>query len=208
MTTAAQVAKILLKEKAVFLRPDDMFTWTSGIKSPVYCDNRLLISAVESREFIIKSFVEAIKPMNVNLISGTATAGIPWAAWIAHEMKLPLVYVRSSSKDHGRQNAIEGASSPGQKTVLIEDLISTGKSSIAAADKLKEAGVEVLSVMSIFTYNFSQALDVFKNAGYTTSSLSNFEILAKVAYDDKMLNEAALNQVLDWRKNVKFPEKA
>lgn len=207
MSTAAQVAKILLKEKAVFLRPEEPFTWTSGIKSPVYCDNRLLISTVESREYIIKAFVEAIRPMNVNVIAGTATAGIPWAAWIAHEMKLPLVYVRSSSKDHGRQNAIEGATQPGQKTVLIEDLISTGKSSIAAADKLKEAGVQVTSVMSIFTYNFSQAIDVFKNAGYTTSSLTNFEILAKVAYDDKMLNEAALNQVLDWRKNVKFPEK-
>lgn len=207
MTTAENIAKILLKEKAVFLRPSDPFTWTSGIKSPVYCDNRLLISSVESREFIIKAFVEAIKPMNVNLIAGTATAGIPWAAWIAHEMKLPLVYVRSSSKDHGRQNAIEGSVSPGQKTVLIEDLISTGKSSIAAGEKLKEAGVEVASIMSIFTYNFAQAQEVFRTAGFATSSLSNFEILAKVAYDEKMLDQAALNQVLEWRKNVKFPEK-
>lgn len=205
MSTAEQVAKILLKEKAVFLRPHDLFTWTSGIKSPVYCDNRLLISAVESREAIIKAFVEMIRPMNVNLIAGTATAGIPWAAWIAHEMKLPLVYIRSSSKDHGRQNAIEGSASAGQKSVLIEDLISTGKSSIAAAEKLKEAGVEVASVMSIFTYNFPQAQEVFRNVGLTTTSLSNFEILAKVAYDDKMLDKEALTQVLEWRKNVKFP---
>lgn len=205
MNTAQNVAKILLKEKAVFLRPEDPFTWTSGIKSPVYCDNRLLIGAVDSREYIIKAFIEMILPLNVNLIAGTATAGIPWAAWIAQEMKLPLVYVRSNSKDHGRQNAIEGTIKTGQRSVLIEDLISTGKSSIAAAQKLKEAGVEVVSIMSIFTYNFSEAQEVFQEAGFNTSSLSNFEILAKVAYDDKMLNESALNQVLDWRKSVKFP---
>lgn len=201
-TTAENVAKILLKEKAVFLRPHEPFTWTSGIKSPVYCDNRLLISTVESRDFIIKAFVESIKPLNVNLIAGTATAGIPWAAWIAQEMKLPLVYVRGSSKDHGRQNAIEGSVVAGQRSVLIEDLISTGKSSIAAASKLKEAGVEVLSVMSIFTYNFPMARDVFREAGFKTSSLSDFEILAKVAYDDKMLNQEALTEVLEWRKNM------
>lgn len=205
MNTAQNVAKILLKEKAVFLRPEDPFTWTSGIKSPVYCDNRLLIGAVDSREYIIKAFIEMILPLNVNLIAGTATAGIPWAAWIAQEMKLPLVYVRSSSKDHGRKNAIEGTIKAGQRSVLIEDLISTGKSSIAAAQKLKEAGVELVSIMSIFTYNFSEAQEVFQEAGFNTSSLSNFEILAKVAYDDKMLNESALNQVLDWRKSVKFP---
>lgn len=201
-TIAENVAKILLKEKAVFLRPHEPFTWTSGIKSPVYCDNRLLISTVESREFIIRAFVDAIKPLNVNLIAGTATAGIPWAAWIAQEMKLPLVYVRGSSKEHGRQNAIEGSVVKGQKTVLIEDLISTGKSSIAAAARLKEAGVEVLSIMSIFTYNFPSAREVFRDGGFETSSLSDFEILAKVAYDDKMLDEEALKQVLDWRKNV------
>lgn len=199
---AENIAKILLKEKAVFLRPHEPFTWTSGIKSPVYCDNRLLISTVHSRDFIIKAFVESIKPLNVNLIAGTATAGIPWAAWIAQEMKLPLVYVRGSSKDHGRQNAIEGSVVAGQRSVLIEDLISTGKSSIAAASKLKEAGVEVLSVMSIFTYNFPMAGDVFREAGFKTSSLSNFEILAKVAYDDKMLNQEALTEVLEWRKNM------
>ena len=119
MNISSEVAKILLKEKAVFLRPDDPFTWTSGIKSPVYCDNRLLISTVTSREFIIQAFCEKVRKMNVNLIAGTATAGIPWAAWIAHELKLPLVYIRSSSKDHGRQNAIEGSVTAGQKSVLM-----------------------------------------------------------------------------------------
>jgi orotate phosphoribosyltransferase len=205
MATAENIARILLKERAVFLRPHEPFTWTSGIKSPVYCDNRLLISAVESRNYIINAFVDAIKSLNVDLISGTATAGIPWAAWIAHEMKLPMVYVRSGSKEHGRQNAIEGATTPGHRTVLIEDLISTGKSSIAAAKKLQEAQVEVASVMSIFSYHFPEALEVFREAHLETSSLTNFEILAKVAYDDKMLNEEALNQVLEWRKSVKFP---
>src|SRR5690606_6995701 len=118
MNVSSEVAKILLKEKAVFLRPQEPFTWTSGIKSPVYCDNRLLIATVESREYIIQAFCNKVREMDVNLIAGTATAGIPWAAWIAHELKLPLVYIRSSSKDHGRQNAIEGATSPGQKSVL------------------------------------------------------------------------------------------
>jgi orotate phosphoribosyltransferase len=205
MQTAEAVANILLKEKAVFLRPEEPFTWTSGIKSPVYCDNRLLISTVESREFIIRAFSEEVKKLNVDVVAGTATAGIPWAAWIAQELRLPLVYVRSSTKDHGRQNAIEGTVKAGQKTVLIEDLISTGKSSIGAAKKLEEAEVEVKSILSIFTYNFPQAQQIFKTNNLAHKSLSNFEILAKVAYDNKVLNQASLIQVLEWRKSVVFP---
>lgn len=205
MTIQETIASLLLKEKAVFLRPEDPFTWTSGIKSPVYCDNRLLISTVESRDIIIKAFCEKVRELKVDLIAGTATAGIPWAAWIAQELRLPMIYVRSSSKDHGRQNAIEGAAMPGKTTVLIEDLISTGKSSIAAAQKVEEAGMKVKSIMSIFTYDFPQAQEVFRSNGFQYHSLSNFEVLAKVAYDRKMLDEQALNQVLHWRKNVQFP---
>ena len=205
MNIAESVAQILLKEKAVFLRPNDPFTWTSGIKSPVYCDNRLLISTVESRDFVIKAFAEAVRQLKVDVIAGTATAGIPWAAWIAYELKLPMIYVRSTSKDHGRQNAIEGVAMPGKTAVLIEDLISTGKSSIAAAKKVEEAGMKVESVMSIFTYDFPQAQEIFQANGLKYLSLSNFEVLAKVAYDNKMLNEQALNQVLEWRKSVVFP---
>ena len=205
MNDAQTVASILLKEKAVFLRPNDMFTWTSGIKSPVYCDNRLLISTVESRETIIQAFCKKIAPLKVDGIAGTATAGIPWAAWIAHELKLPMIYVRSSSKDHGRQNAIEGALPAGSKTVLIEDLISTGKSSIAAAQKLQEAQLNVLNVMSIFTYGFSEVDDLFKKANLSFESLSNFDVLARVAYDDKVLDSKTLDEVLEWRKSVKFP---
>lgn len=205
MNTSTEIAKILLDERAVFLRPHEPFTWTSGIKSPVYCDNRLLISSVKAREKIIQAFCQKVKELNVDLIAGTATAGIPWGAWIAHELKLPFVYVRSSSKDHGRQNAIEGRVNEGQKAVLIEDLISTGKSSIAAGKKLQEAGVEVKSILSIFSYDFLEAQAVFKDNGFNSSPLSTFEVLAKVAYDNEMLNQEALTQVLDWRKSVVFP---
>jgi orotate phosphoribosyltransferase len=205
MNSERIVADILLKERAVFLRPHDPFTWTSGIKSPVYCDNRLLISTIESRSVIVKAFCEAIQPLNVNLIAGTATAGIPWAAWIAMEMKLPLVYVRSSSKDHGRQNAIEGATVQGSRAVLIEDLISTGKSSIAAAKKLLEADVEVETVMSIFTYGFQEVDKIFREADLSYKSLTNFEVLARLACDEKMLDPKTLDQVLEWKKGVIFP---
>lgn len=199
---AQNIASLLLKEKAVFLRPEEPFTWTSGIKSPVYCDNRLLISSVEARELIVKSMAEKITPMKVDIIAGTATAGIPWAAWVAHEMKLPMIYVRSSVKEHGRQNAIEGKALAGQKVVLLEDLVSTGKSSIAAADRLKDADLQVMAVMSIFTYGFSDAQKVFDMAGVPFISLSNFDTLAQVAFDQKFLDAEALQKVLEWRKGV------
>ncbi len=205
MNDAQNVAKILLKEKAVFLRPHDLFTWTSGIKSPVYCDNRLLISTVESRGIIVKAFCKKLENLELDCIAGTATAGIPWAAWIAYEMKLPMIYVRSSSKEHGRQNAIEGFAASGSKCVLIEDLISTGKSSIAAAKKLQEAELSVLKVLSIFTYGFSQVDQLFAEAGISFESLSHFDILARVAYDDKVLDSKTLDQVIEWRKGVVFP---
>jgi orotate phosphoribosyltransferase len=205
MNDAQNVAKILLKEKAVFLSPHDLFTWTSGIKSPVYCDNRLLISTVESRGIIVKAFCKKLEGLDLDCIAGTATAGIPWAAWIAYEMKLPMIYVRSSSKEHGRQNAIEGFAAAGSKCVLIEDLISTGKSSIAAAKKLQEAELSVLKVLSIFTYGFSQVDQLFAEAGISFESLSHFDILARVAYDDKVLDSKTLDQVIEWRKGVVFP---
>ncbi len=205
MLKAQDIAKILLQEKAVFLRPQEPFTWASGIKSPVYCDNRLLISSVEAREKIIIAFAEQIRSLNVDGIAGTATAGIPWAAWIAHELKLPLIYVRSSSKDHGRQNAIEGQLAARKKCVLIEDLISTGKSSIAAAKKLQEAELQVIQVKSIFTYGFPQVEGLFKEANLSFSALSDFETLAQVAYNDKVLDSETLTHVLNWRKSVVFP---
>lgn len=199
------IAKTLLQEKAVFLRPHEPFTWTSGIKSPVYCDNRLLISTIEARSQIVSAFCEEIRKMNVDVIAGTATAGIPWAAWIAMELKLPMVYIRSTSKDHGRKNAIEGALRANARVVLIEDLISTGKSSIAAAKHLQDAGAQVETVFSLFTYGFQEAANVFRTAGLTSRSLTDFDVLASVAYDEKMVNEADLKHVLEWRKSVAFP---
>lgn len=202
---AQAIAQILLKEKAVFLRPEQPFTWTSGIVSPVYCDNRLLISTVSPRDSIVSAFCEKIKPLNVSVIAGTATAGIPWAAWIAMKMNLPLIYVRSSSKEHGRKNAVEGQAPQGSKCVLIEDLISTGKSSIEAAEKLKDANIKVEKVMSIFSYDFQQAAEAFSRAGLAYEALSTFEVLAQVAFSNKEFDEKTLNQVLEWRKGVVFP---
>lgn len=199
------IAELLLNQKAVFLRPEEPFTWASGIKSPVYCDNRLLISSVEAREMVINAFCAEIKKLKVDSIAGTATAGIPWASWIAHELKLPLIYVRSSSKDHGRQNAVEGFAPAGSKTVLIEDLISTGKSSVAAAKKLQEQGIIVEKVLSIFSYGFPQVKDVFFKENLSFQSLSSFEVLAQVAYDKKVLDSKNLNLVLEWQKSVQFP---
>lgn len=200
-----EIARTLLKEKAVFLSPQDPFTWTSGIKSPVYCDNRLLISTVTPREMIVDAFCAEIQKLNIDIITGTATAGIPWAAFVAQKLGLPMAYVRSSSKDHGRQNAIEGKVARGMKTVLMEDLISTGKSSIAAAKKLEDEGVEVTKIFSLFTYGFVQADQVFQEAGFSYQSLTNFDILAQVAFLDQMLDKATLDQVLNWRKSVTFP---
>lgn len=200
------IARTLLQERAVFLRPEEPFTWASGILSPVYCDNRLLISTVKPRDMIVEAFCEEISRLKPDIITGTATAGIPWAAFVAQKLGLPMAYVRSSSKDHGRQNAVEGKVERGMKTVLMEDLISTGKSSIAAARRLEEeAGVEVTKIFSLFTYGFAEADKVFSDAGFSYQSLTNFDILAQVAFDDKMLDRATLDQVLTWRKSVKFP---
>jgi orotate phosphoribosyltransferase len=205
MSISENVAKILLKEQAVFLNLNDPFTWTSGIKSPVYCDNRILISNVQARDYIVQCYVDKIKSLEINVIAGTATAGIPWASWIAHELKLPLIYVRSSNKDHGRQNAIEGKVHAGYKAVLIEDLISTGKSSIIAAKKLEEVSVKVDLIISIFSYQFPDAQENFNSQHLTNDSLCYFDDLAKVAHDHKMLNTEELNHVLTWRKSVTFP---
>lgn len=199
------IARTLLQERAVFLRPEEPFTWASGILSPVYCDNRLLISTVQPREMIVDAFCEEISRLKPDIITGTATAGIPWAAFVAQKLGLPMAYVRSSSKDHGRQNAVEGKVTRGMKTVLMEDLISTGKSSIAAARKLQEEGVEVTKIFSLFTYGFAEADKVFTDAGFSSQSLTNFDILAQVAFDDKLLDRSTLDQVLNWRKSVKFP---
>ena len=197
------VAQLLLNQKAVFLNPHEPFTWTSGIKSPVYCDNRLLISAVEPRNVIVELFCEKIREMNIDAIAGTATAGIPWASWIAYELKLPMVYVRSSKKAHGRKNAVEGQIPHGSKCVLIEDLVSTGKSSIEAALHLRDENLAVENILSIFTYDFSNVEESFRKNNLKFESLTQFDILAQVAFDDNLLDQKALEDVLLWQKNTK-----
>ncbi len=197
------IVELLVKEKAVFLSPHKPFTWTSGIKSPIYCDNRILISNPEARKIITNQFIDLISPLNPEIIAGTATAGIPWASFIAYEMNLPLIYVRSHNKEHGRTNAIEGKFQTNQSVVLIEDLISTGKSSIAAGLKIKESGLNLIKVLSLFNYNFDQAkIDFLKNK-IDYNSLATFDDLIQYAYCNKEFDKATLDELILWKEGKK-----
>ncbi len=183
MTLATQIAADLLDIKAVYLKPEDPFTWASGIKSPIYTDNRITLSYPETRDLIENGFVETIKEQfpEVEVIAGTATAGIPHGAIIADKMGLPFSYIRSKPKDHGAGNQIEGCVVKGQKMVIIEDLISTGGSVLDAVKAAKEAGLEVLGVVAIFTYELPKATANFDQAGVKLVTLSNYSELIKVA---------------------------
>ncbi len=183
MTLATQIAADLLDIKAVYLKPEDPFTWASGIKSPIYTDNRITLSYPETRDLIENGFVETIKEQfpEVEVIAGTATAGIPHGAIIADKMGLPFSYIRSKPKDHGVGNQIEGRVVKGQKMVIIEDLISTGGSVLDAVKAAKEAGLEVLGVVAIFTYELPKATANFDQAGVKLVTLSNYSELIKVA---------------------------
>ncbi|MBC77023.1 MAG: orotate phosphoribosyltransferase [Halobacteriovoraceae bacterium] len=195
------IEKILLELQAVKLSPDSPFTWTSGIKSPIYCDNRKMISYPEQRKAIVQRLCEKVKKhSNVELIAGTATAGIPWAAWVADELNLPMVYVRSESKSHGLKNSIEGSCSPNQRAILIEDLVSTGKSSINAWEKLNEAKVEVLEIASIFTYGLAD--ETFLDKGLKTSSLANLNSLLTCALEMDLLNEDQVRIIRGWKEKI------
>jgi orotate phosphoribosyltransferase len=199
-----QIAKWLMSEKAVFIRPEEPFTWTSGIKSPIYCDHRVLLSQPKACQDITAAFVKIAEELKPHVIAGTATAGIPWASFLAYELKLPLVYVRSSAKEHGRQNMIEGKLSPKAKVLLMEDLISTGKSSIAAANELMKADANVLSILSIFNYNFPKTETQFKNLGFKTHSLMTLDQLLKTALEEKLLSSSQISEVLQWRNQVQL----
>lgn len=197
------IADILLDISAVKLDPVNLFTWTSGIKSPIYCDNRQIISYPDKRKAVVKEFAKRIQSLgNIDLIAGTATAGIPWAAWIADELALPMVYVRGGAKGHGLKNAIEGAFTQGQKAVVIEDLISTGKSSIEAVEKLKEQGIEVIEVESIFTYGFKKAEINFQSNSVQYHSLSNLDELLISATEKGLLSEDQIGIIKEWRTNL------
>lgn len=201
------IADSLLHEKAVFLRPDEPFTWTSGIKSPIYCDNRMLISSPKARRLIVDRFVSLIKELNlkIDMVAGTATAGIPWAAWIADRLELPMVYVRSSAKDHGRKNLIEGKVVPGSRTLLIEDLISTGKSSLAAAQNLEENHMKVLAVLGLFHYNFPMAHQAFASKNLKAHALCSLDELLEFAVSENQISEAQRKDILSWRQNIQIP---
>lgn len=205
-----KVAKALLSIKAVFLRPDDPFTWASGIKSPVYCDNRLTLGYPEVRNIIENGIAETVRKYypEAEALMGTSTAGIAHAAIAAHLMNLPMGYVRGAAKDHGRNNRIEGRLEPGMKVVVVEDLISTAGSCVETVEALREAGAEVLGVVSIFTYGMKKGLDRLAAANVENHSLSNFETLVQVAAEDgyirpdsvPMLKRFIADPSSDWMK--------
>ena len=198
-----KIAKHLLSMGAVFLRPDEPFTWASGIKSPIYCDNRLTLSNVEVRTAIENGLAEIIKEHypECEKLMGTSTAGIAHAAITAHIMGLPMGYVRASAKDHGRNNQIEGKLNKGDKVVVIEDLISTGGSAIEVVEILRENGAEVLGIASIFTYGMQKGLDRMAAANVKNVSLSNFDVLAEVAAEEGYVKDEDIKRLISFRNN-------
>lgn len=197
------IAKDLLSIQAVFFRPEEPFTWASGIKSPVYTDNRLTLTAPAVRNDVENGLAQLIKENypDVEVLMGTSTAGIAHAAIVGHIMDLPMGYVRSGSKDHGRQNQIEGKLLPGQKVVVVEDLISTAGSCIEVVNVLREAGAEVLGVVSIFTYGMQKGLDRLAAANVKNVSLTNFDVIAQVAADEKYIKPEDVSRLIQFRNN-------
>lgn len=198
-----RIAGALLSIGAVFLRPEEPFTWASGIKSPIYCDNRLTLTAPEVRDQVENGLMETIRREypDVEVLMGTSTAGIAHAAIVAHMMHLPMGYVRGGNKNHGRQNRIEGKLEKGQKVVVVEDLISTGDSVIEVVDALREAGAEVLGIASIFTYGMQKGLDRLAAAGVKNVSLSNFDVLAEVAAEKGYIRPEQVERLIRFRNN-------
>ena len=197
------IAKDLLSIGAVFFRPNEPFTWASGIKSPVYCDNRLTLTDVKVRNDVENALAEAVKKNypDCEVLMGTSTAGIAHAAITGHLLSLPMGYVRSGSKDHGRQNQIEGKLNKGDKVVVVEDLISTGGSVIEVVNVLREAGAEVLGVVSIFTYGMKKGLERLEAANVKNVSLTNFDVIAKVAAEENYIEEADIERLIKFRNN-------
>jgi len=203
MSIEKTIAHDLLSIGAVFLRPDEPFTWASGIKSPIYCDNRLTLTAPEVRTHVETGLVDVICKHypEVEVLMGTSTAGIAHAAIVGHMMGLPMGYVRSGNKDHGRQNRIEGKLLPGQKVVVVEDLISTGGSCIEVVEALREAGAEVLGVASIFTYGMQKGLDRMAAANVKNVSLSNFDAVCEVAAEEGKIKTEDIDRLKKFRAN-------
>jgi orotate phosphoribosyltransferase len=202
-TTELSIAEKLLQVEAVKLSPQKPFKWASGWNSPIYCDNRVALSYPDIRAYIAESLIAAIQREypDVEVIAGVATAGIPQAAIIADRMGKSLIYVRAKPKDHGMTNLIEGRVTAGQKVVVIEDLISTGGSSLKAVEALKEQGVQVLGMVAIFTYDFPVAAAAFKHAGVKLVTLSNYNALLNIAFTKKILDQKQLEVLSQWREN-------
>ncbi|MGP7817571.1 orotate phosphoribosyltransferase [Niallia sp. 01092] len=197
------IAEQLLKIKAVFLQPNNPFTWASGIKSPIYCDNRLTLSYPEVRKEIANGLANLIKEKfpETDVVAGTATAGIPHAAWVSDVLDLPMCYVRSKAKEHGKGNQIEGKIEKGQKVVVVEDLISTGGSVITAVNGLREAGCEVLGVVSIFTYELPKGKELLEDANIEAYSLTDYSSLLEVAQKSGYIKEEDLASLQAWKEN-------
>lgn len=198
-----QIAKDLLDIEAIFLRPNEPFTWASGIKSPIYCDNRITMSYPHVRRAIAKGLAAVIKTTypEAEVIAGTATAGIPHAAWVAELLDLPMVYIRSKAKEHGKGNQIEGRIQPNQKMVVIEDLLSTGGSVLEACEAVKREGADVLGVAAIFTYELPQVQENFDQAGLSYVTLTNYTALIESALETGAIQESDVALLQEWRKD-------
>ena len=203
MEQQRKIAEGLLSIRAVFFRPEEPFIWASGIKSPVYCDNRLILTAPEVRSAVESALADTIRREypDVQVLMGTSTAGIAHAAIVGHMMALPMGYVRSSGKDHGRRNQIEGRLEPGQKVVVVEDLISTAGSVLDVVQVLRDAGAEVLGVASIFTYGMQKGLDRLAAAHVVNHSLTNFDVIAQVAAQQHYIREEDVARLIRFRNN-------
>jgi len=203
MTNEKSVAARLLQVEAVKLSPENPYTWASGWKSPIYCDNRKVLSFPYDRDFIKSELCSVIFEQfpDVDAIAGVATAGIAWGAMAADQLKLPFLYVRPKPKEHGLGNQIEGNLTPGQKILVVEDLISTGKSSLQVCDILKQSGVEIAGMVSIFNYGFNQATSTFEEAGIKLVSLTNYAALVELAIENETISPTLLTTLNNWREN-------
>jgi len=197
------IAKILLSKGAVTLNPTQPYEFTSGILSPIYCDNRILISYPDTRKEIVDSFLKILKENNIqfDIVAGVSTSGIPWAAWIAEKLDKPMVYVRIEAKGHGKENKIEGRIEKNKTAIVVEDLISTGGSSLAVADAIKEAGLKVGCCLAIFDYEMEKAKKGFSEKGCSLFSLTDFSTLVKVAVKEKYIKQDDEKHIMEWSKN-------
>lgn len=200
--TARQIAEVLLNVGAVIINAQDLFTYASGVRSPIYCDNRLLISHPGARRLVSEKLAEAVAGIECDVVAGTATAGIPWAAWVADRLVLPMVYVRDAPKGHGRKLRVEGVIEPGQRAVVMEDLVTTGGSAISSVEGLREAGAEVTDTVTIFTYESPKASQALAAAGVQLTALSGIATLLYVALATGRISPPDAEVVRDWHRSL------